>query len=1164
MNDEGKTEAQLCGELAAARQRIAELEMALGLRSPPTAGLAAQSPPTLAAAFSQALANSVPGVVYLYDAQGQLLSWNRQAERVSGYRAEELAGAPMARFVPEEALPVVRQRFQAVMETGWADVEFPLILKDGRQVPYYFTGHRVEFAGAPCMIGIGIDVSERERVERRRLVRLAVPQLLAQAMSLAEAAPQVLQVIAEGLGWDLGVWWRVDAPAGVLRCLDVWQEASVRAAEFLETSRQATFGPGVGLPGRVWRTGRPAWIADVFADTNFPRSPLAQAEGVHGAFAGPILAGSEVVGVIEFFSRDVREPDADLLEMMVTVGSQVGQFLRRKEAEDELRRSEARKGAMLAAALDAIITIDHEEHILEFNPAAEKIFGHPRPAALGRKLSDLIIPPPYREAHRRGLRQYLATGVGPFLGRRVEMTALRADGSEFPAEISIASTVLDGRPIFTGYLRDITERKRREEALRESEARFRAIFEQAPLAMIIYAPDGRRLRANAAFNQLLGFPCEGLAKLKTNVLEDPQLIAQGVMPFFRRAFAGEPTRIPAILFSPKHSFPGASKEDIWISGIVAPIKDEAGTIVGVVAMAEDVTDRKRAEQEVLQLNRQLEDRVVQRTAELNAANAELARAAQLKDEFFATISHELRTPLGGVLGMVDLLADTPLNEEQRHYAQVARTSADLLRDVINDILDFSRIEAGRLQLERVDFNPAEVVHEVISVLALQATAKGLDLNCRLDPGVDAWASADRGRLRQVLLNLVANAVKFTKRGEVVVTAHLEWSGGRTPLDQHQGPARGPAASDSLPPSDYCLLHCAVRDTGIGIPRDRLDRLFQPFSQVDASTSRRFGGSGLGLAISRRLTQLMRGTIGVESTPGQGSTFWFTVPLRPPQGPRPPADGGGRQAPGTAAPSRPLRILLAEDNEANQLVATALLERAGHSVRVVRDGRQAIDAHAEEQFDLILMDVQMPKVNGLEATRQIRQREMGRGTHTPIVAVTAHVCKGDQDRFLACDMDAFLTKPLERRELAVLLEALFPAEQSRAPLPPAPPAQGGGDGINWAAVLARLEGNEALLADVIDLYVSEWPRLFAELRQALDGGELGVVAFKAHRLNGLTRNFGFGPAAATAATVEALANQGEGEAIRRAGDQLLSACKLLECEVAERRRTLEISADRIRV
>src|SRR5262249_3343080 len=342
----------------------------------------------------------------------------------------------------------------------------------------------------------------------------------------------------------------------------------------------------------------------------------------------------------------------------------------------------------------------------------------------------------------------------------------------------------------------------------------------------------------------------------------------------------------------------------------------------------------------------------------------------------------------------------------------------------------------------------------------------------------------------VLVNLVANAVKFTERGTVVVRAAVVRGG--------VGRREGSAGSTHL--------RFAVSDSGIGLPRDRFDRLFQPFSQVDASTSRRFGGSGLGLAICRRLTEMMGGSIGAESIPGQGSTFWLRVPLGRPQAPRPPADGEGRSQPGNSAPSRRLRILVAEDNQANPMVATALLEGAGHSVRVVADGRQVLAAHAEERFDLILMDVQMPEVDGLQAACEIRRREAGQGGHTAIIAVTAHAGKGDRERFLAGGMDGCLTKPLSRGELAEVLKVLGPAARPGS-LPPDAAAEGIRDGLDWAAILAGLEGNESLLAALIDLYVQEWPRLFAELRQALDEGRLGDAAFKAHRLNGLARNFG---------------------------------------------------------
>src|SRR5271157_1967639 len=257
-----------------------------------------------------------------------------------------------------------------------------------------------------------------ESIEQKviqRTARLEVTQVLAEATTVREALPRVLRAAGESLGWDVGAFWVVDRGDHVLHCLELWHEPVLGVAGFEAASRGASFAPGVGLPGRVWSGGQPVWIPDVTADQNFPRALLAVQEGLHGAFACPVRVEGEILGVIEFFSRRVQQPDEDLLEMMATIGGQIGQFMERRRAEEGLRRSEARKAAILEAALDCIITIDHEERILEFNPAAERTFGHARGAVLGRSMGELIVPPHYREAHRRGLRRYLATGEGPVL-----------------------------------------------------------------------------------------------------------------------------------------------------------------------------------------------------------------------------------------------------------------------------------------------------------------------------------------------------------------------------------------------------------------------------------------------------------------------------------------------------------------------------------------------------------------------------------------------------------------------------------------------------------------------------------------------------------------------------------------------------------------------------
>jgi TMAO reductase system sensor TorS len=569
----------------------------------------------------------------------------------------------------------------------------------------------------------------------------------------------------------------------------------------------------------------------------------------------------------------------------------------------------------------------------------------------------------------------------------------------------------------------------------------------------------------------------------------------------------------------------------------------AGAFNALIAHIAELEKRLAAHQA------ELDAQVHARTAELSTANARLENAlrahrelelklreakeaaeaaSRTKSQFLANMSHEIRTPMNGVLGMIELLLSTELTVRQRHYAETVQRSGETLLDVINDILDFSKIEAGRLEIEAVEFDCRQAVSDVVNLLSERASRKGLVLMHRTERNVPEAVVGDPSRIKQILTNLVGNAIKFTEHGEVRV---------RASVTERQG--------------DTCVLRFEVRDTGIGIAPDALANIFDAFSQADGTMRRKYGGTGLGLTIAKQLAHVMGGQIGVDSLPGRGSTFWFTVRV-----PALAARGATDSAPAAEAipASFSGRVLLAEDNPVNRELAVAMLEAVDLEVVVAADGREALDAFAQGGFDLVLMDCQMPEMDGFAATRAIRGAEPPGGTRLPIVALTANAMEGDRERCLACGMDDYLSKPFKPQQLYAVLAQWLPAGEAR-PKPPEPALSPIGQAaaktleINAIAQIRAAGGTDAdrLLEKVLRLYCDSVPQMLKSMQEAAGKGDCVALQRAAHALKSSSHNVGAVRFASLCRDLETAA---------RAGQIRFDRLEALEFEFDTVRRALE--------
>ena len=770
------------------------------------------------------------------------------------------------------------------------------------------------------------------------------------------------------------------------------------------------------------------------------------------------------------------------------VSARTGGVALHKQAEETLLKAGALQRAIFNSANFSSIATDAKGVIQIFNVGAERMLGYTAAEVMNKITPADISDPQELIARAKALSMELATTITPGFEALVfkasrgiediyELTYIRKDGSRFPAVVSVTA-LRDAQDTIIGYLligTDNTarklveaEQKKLDQRLRDQQFYTRSLIESNIDALMTTDPAGIITDVNKQMEALTGCTRDELigAPFK-NYFTDPERAEAGI----KRVLSEKKVTDYELTACARDG-----KQTV-VSYNATTFYDRDRTLQGVFAAARDVTERKRVE------------------AELQQAKAVAESASQTKSDFLASMSHEIRTPMNAIIGIADLLAKTPLSAEQDKYVQIFRRAGDNLLHLINDILDLSKVEASQLELERTRFSLNDLLGKVTEMVAVRAHEKGLALVCEIAPEVPRDLVGDPTRLRQVLLNLLGNAIKFTESGEVALRVALD-------------------AGSSVPGA----LRFTISDTGIGIPDEKLGTVFERFTQADSSTTRRYGGSGLGLTISKRLVELMGGRIEVDSGVGKGSVFSFAVPLEI-------WAGATRQATvlvgtGPEPPLPALQVLLVEDSPDNRTITIAYLQDTPYQVEIAENGAIAFEKFTAGHYDLVLMDRQMPVMDGLAATRAIRKWEQANDRPpTPIIALTASALKGDQEKFVAAGCTAFLTKPIKQE---VLLQAI--KEHSLAAPATSNEARCQNDPI--------LVHANPRFTDLIPGFLQNRRHDVSALLDALDRSDYETVESLGHGMKGAGGSWGFQGITDIGAALEQAAGSADNEASRR--------------------------------
>lgn len=831
------------------------------------------------AVFRILVENASDFAILLLDAEGRVELWNTGAEKIFGYRRDEIAGQFFGILAtPEDReLRIPERELASARETGRGEDTRWHVCKDGRRV-------FVDGVSEPIREGDGVvgftkicrDITERYLTEQRMAAQLALTNLLHEDRPFDETARAIMKTICGNLGWDIGGLWEVRNDR--VCCIDAWHAPQVDASTVRALCEGQEFHRGEGLIGQLWESGQAIWVPNFSESTTYPRADAARRAGMRAVFAFPISVKGRFVGAMEFLSAEEREPEQALLPIMTVIGAQIGDYLERRRTQQALAESEHRHRVVTEAAQDAIFTIDEHSTILFCNPAVERVFGYPPEELLGQPLS-IIIPPRLRPAHQRGIERFLQTRQRHIPWTGVELPAIHKTGREFPCEISFGEWTSDGHTIFTGFARDVTERKRAEAQLQasleeaeaaraqierraEEESSFRhlasALTGAVEMTDVLYEITNRATQVTRAD----GVYVERVITIGgTKMVEVVAAAGRGAPPRgLRVPFPGSMTdeivrgRGPVILTDMsgfgRHMAPYLLETCPECEVLVTPLAAENETLGALVLLNSAASGRRFRDGDAIRARTlgDLSSLALRRVRLMEAereAKEKAEAAVRVRDETLGIVSHDLRNPLTKIALSADLLVGAP-PEDQPELVAGIRAAARQMERLIQDLLDVARLEAGRFSVERSYIDAASVVEEACASNEPLAHQKEQKIVCRIH-GELPRICADRERLVQVFGNLIGNALKFTPdRGTITVEAT---------------PAEG-------------MVQFEVRDSGPGIPEADLRKVFTPYWQAKKTAHM---GAGLGLAIVRGIIEAHGGKVWAETAPGGGALFRFTVP-----------------------------------------------------------------------------------------------------------------------------------------------------------------------------------------------------------------------------------------------------------------------------------------------